>query len=128
MGVPQGRVPCGLKVYDHLELGRNLDRKFARLRATEKAIEVGCGAAKNVHPVDSVGKQTAFSSPDGLRVDRWHLVSGCQQYGRRAMDPRKSVRQDDKAALRLAPSQGYDRFDFGVATNGRRDRLDLERS
>src|SRR5262249_35702956 len=117
----------GFEVDHQLETGWNLDGKFARLRATEKAIEVGCGAAKNVDPVDSVGKQTALSRPEGLRVDRWHFMSSCQYYNRRAVDPHKRVRQDDKAALRFAPSGGYDRLDFGVAINGRHDRLHLER-
>src|SRR5258708_33819693 len=103
-----------------------MNGKVRRLRATEQTIDLGCGAAKNVHPIDSVGKQAALSSPEGVRIDRWHLVSGCQQYDRRVMDAHKSVRQNQEAASRLAPSRGYDRFDFDVAIHGRRDRLHLE--
>ena len=44
------------------------------------------------------------------------------------MGGRESIRHDDEAASRLAPKRGYDRFDFGVAMNGRCDRLHLERS
>ena len=38
---------------------------------------------------------------------------------------RKSIRDEDKAASRLAPKGGDGRFDFYVAMNGRRDWRDL---
>jgi len=60
--------------------------------------------------------------------DRRYIVSRCQQYDWRAMDECKSIRHDDQAAPRLLPKRRYDRFDFRIATNGRRDRLYFERS
>jgi hypothetical protein len=44
------------------------------------------------------------------------------------MDDHKTTRHDDEAISRLAPKRGHDRFDVGVAINGRRDRLRFERS
>src|SRR6516162_9618163 len=44
------------------------------------------------------------------------------------MDEHKSIRHDDQSASRLPPKRRYDRFDFRVATNRRRNRLHFERS
>jgi hypothetical protein len=44
------------------------------------------------------------------------------------MDEHECIRLDDETASRLAPKRGYDRFDFGVAANGRCNRLQLQRS
>ena len=38
----------GLEVQDHLELGRKLHREIARLFAAQNAIDIGCGATKEV--------------------------------------------------------------------------------
>jgi hypothetical protein len=35
---------------------------------------------------------------------------------------------DDKTASRLAPERSHDRFNFGIAVNGRHDRQYLERA
>jgi hypothetical protein len=43
------------------------------------------------------------------------------------MRRREHIRHDDKAASRLAPKGDDGRLDLYVATNGRNDRLDLER-
>jgi len=42
------------------------------------------------------------------------------------MRVRKSIRDEDKAASRLAPKGRDGRFDLFVAMNGRSDWLDLE--
>ena len=47
------------EVQDHLELGRKLHRKIARLRAVQNAIDISGGATKGVCEVDSVGEQAA---------------------------------------------------------------------
>ena len=57
-----------------------------------------------------------------------YIVSGCQRYDLRVMHPQETIRHDDEAASRLASKRGHDRFDFGVAVNGRYDRHHFERS
>ena len=42
------------------------------------------------------------------------------------MRDRESIRDEDKAASRLAPKGRDGRFDFSVAVNGRNDWHDLE--
>jgi hypothetical protein len=44
----------------------------------------------------------------------------------RAMRGREYIRQDEKAASRLATKGDDGRFDLSVAMNGRNDWLDLE--
>ena len=44
------------KVQDHLELGRELHRKIARLIAAQDAIDISGGAAKAVYHAVSVGE------------------------------------------------------------------------
>src|SRR6516162_6901551 len=51
----------GLEVQDHLEFCRQLHREIARLRAAQNAIDISGGATPSVYPINSVGKQTAFS-------------------------------------------------------------------
>src|SRR5262249_46323500 len=46
----------------------------------------------------------------------------------RAMALHKCVRRNDEASPRLAPKRGHERFDFGIAMNGRRDQRHLERA
>src|SRR5262249_27191223 len=70
----------GLAVPDHLEFCRQLPREIARLFAAQNAIDIGGGATKGVHLVESVGEQTAVSGKDRLRIDRRHVVSGRRQY------------------------------------------------
>ena len=43
----------GLAVYDHLEPGRKLHRKIARLFAAQDAIHISGGATEGVYRVDS---------------------------------------------------------------------------
>jgi hypothetical protein len=86
-------------------------------------------AASNVRPIDSVRKQPALSNINRVIIDRRYIVSGSRQYGLRAAAEHETVvRHDDEAALWLAPKRGYGRFDFGIAMNGRCDRLHFERS
>ena len=108
-----------LSVDNQLEFGRQLNGKVRRLGATENAIDIGRGAAKYIRLVRSVGKQTAISDRDSVRIDRRNIVSRRLQYESRAMALHESIRHNDEAASRLAPKRGYDRFDFGVAMNGR---------
>ena len=51
----------GLEVQDHLELGRQLHRKIARLLAPQDAIDITGGTTKGVDLVSSVGEQAAGS-------------------------------------------------------------------
>src|SRR6516165_7726337 len=117
----------GLEVHGHLELGGQLHREIARLRAAQDAIDIDGGATNDVYQVDSVGEQTAFSDSLRCTVDRRYVVSGRRQYGRRAMHAHECTRQDDKAASRFAPKGDDGPFDFCVAVNGRNDWHDLER-
>jgi hypothetical protein len=54
----------GLKVYDHLELGRKLHREIGRLLAAQDAIDIRGGATPGVYQIGSVGEQTAVSGKD----------------------------------------------------------------
>src|SRR6516165_10121748 len=83
--------PGGLAVHDHLELGRELHRKIARLFAAQNAIDISGGATKGVYLVDSVGKQAAVSDKGRLRMDRRYVVSGRRRYDRQAMVHREST-------------------------------------
>ena len=58
---------------------------------------------------------------DKSRIDRRYVVSGGRRYDRRAIRERKVIRDDDKAASRLAPKGDDGRFDVYVAMNGRSD-------
>src|ERR1700730_4400467 len=91
----------GLGVQDHLKFGRQLNRQVGRLGATENAIHIGRRAAKDVHLVGSVGKQTAVFDKERILINRRYVVSGCQQYDWRAMNQHKSIPVDDEAASRL---------------------------
>jgi hypothetical protein len=51
----------GLAVHDHLELGRKLHRKIARLLAAQDAIDVRDGTMPKVYLVDSVREEAAVS-------------------------------------------------------------------
>ena len=59
-------------------------------------------------------------------VDCRNIVTRCQQYDWRAMDVHKVIRHDHETADRLAPERCHDRFNFGVAMNGRHE-ADLQR-
>ena len=76
--------------------------------------------------VGSVGEQTAIPGKGREVIDRRYVVSGRRQYDRHAMLVREHIRQDDKAASRLAPKGNDGRFDFCVAMNLRNDGHDLE--
>ena len=78
------------------------------------------------YSIGSVRKQTAVSGKDRLRIDHRYIVSRCEQYDLPAMGLHKNVWHNNEATPRLAAKRGYDRFDFGDATNTRRDRLDFE--
>jgi hypothetical protein len=95
--------------------------KIARLLAAQDAIQIGGGATNDVYPVDSVGEQAAVSGEERWRVDRRNVASGRRQYDRRAMRERKSIRDENNAASRLAPKGDDGRFHFYVAMNGRSD-------
>ena len=45
----------GIEVHGHLELGRQLHREIARLRAARDAIDISDGTTPDVYPVDAVG-------------------------------------------------------------------------
>src|SRR6202162_5134272 len=81
----------GLGVQNHLESGRKLNRQVGRLCATKNAIDIESRAAKHVHKVGCVGKQTAVSGKDSMKIDSRYIVSGCQQYDWRAMDAHKNT-------------------------------------
>ena len=70
----------GLAVHGHLELGRELNRKFRRLRAAQNAIDIGGGATKDVYLVGSVGEQAAVSGKVRYVIDRRYVVSGRRHY------------------------------------------------
>src|SRR5262249_27836234 len=116
----------GLEVDDHLKFCRKLHRKIARLGAAQDAIDIGGAATKGVYLVDSVGEQTPVSGKYRLRTDQRYVVSDRRRYDRRAMHDCESIRDDDKAASRIAPKAEDGCFDFCVALNGRRDWRDLE--
>src|SRR5262249_25410783 len=111
----------GLEVHDHLEFGRKLHRKIARLLAAQNAINISGGATPGVSPVGSVGEQAAVPSKDRLAIDRRYVVAGRRQYDRRAMHQRESIRYDHKSASRLTPKGDDGRFDLSFALNGRSD-------
>ena len=116
----------GLEIQDHLNFCRALHREIARLLAAQNTINISGGATKAVCLVDSVGEQTAVSDKVRIRIDRRYIVSGRRRFDRRAMRDQESIRDDDKAAPRLAPKSDAGRFDLYVAMNGRNDRRDLE--
>jgi hypothetical protein len=89
----------GLEVDDHLELGRKLHGKIARLRAAQNAIDISRSAAKEVYLVDSVGEPAAVSGKVRYEIDSRYVVSGRRQYDRRAMRGREYIRHDDLYAL-----------------------------
>ena len=93
--------------------------------AAHDAIDIGGGATIVVYQVGSVREQAAVSGIVRMRIDRRYVVSGRRRYDRRAMEAREIIRQDDKAASRLAPKGDDGRFDFYVVVNGRNDWLDL---
>src|SRR5215471_6464316 len=88
----------GLEVHGHLEFCRKLHREIARLRAAQNAIDISGGATKEVYLVGSVGKQTAVSGKERLRINRRYVGSGRHRYDRRAMRDREWIRDDNKAA------------------------------
>src|SRR5262249_11883942 len=101
-------------------------REIARLLASQNAIDIGGGAAKEVYHVDSVGEQTAGSDRVRCRIDRRYIVSGRRRYVQRAMHAHESIRHDDKAASRLAAKGDDGGLDLCVAMNGGNDWHDLE--
>jgi hypothetical protein len=98
----------------------------ARLLAAQNAINISGGATIAVYRVGRVGEQTAVSGKVRYRIDRRYIVSGGCRYDRDAMLEGESIRDDDKAASRLAPQGDDGRFDLYVGMNGRSDRHDLE--
>src|SRR6516165_8679057 len=116
----------GLEVHCHLELGRKLHREIAGLLAAQNAIDIRGGATKEVYLVGSVGEQTAVSGKGRSIIDRRYVVPASRQYDRSAMRAHECIRDDNKAASRLAPKGDDGRFDLRVAVNGRNDWLDLE--
>src|SRR5262249_37237964 len=116
----------GLEVHGHLVFGRKLHREIARLLAAQDAIDISGGATKDVYLVASVGEQTTVSDKIRVPIDRRYVVSGRRRYDQRAMHVQEYIRDDDKAASRLAPKGRDGRFDFYLAMNGRNDWRDLE--
>src|SRR5262249_49161367 len=116
----------GLEVQDHLELGRELHRKIARLLAAKNAIGISGGATTVVRYVGSVGEQTAVFGKVRAGGNRRYVVPGRRRYDRGAMHEHEQIRHDDKAASRLTPKTDDGRFDLYVAMNRRNDWLDLE--
>jgi hypothetical protein len=118
----------GFEVDGHVKFDWQLNGKVRRLFAPENAIHIRRRTTKDVHGVGSVGQQTVVSCKARYLTYRRYRVSGCWQYDLRVMDERECIHAGDETASRLAPKRGYDPFDFGVAANGRSDRLHLERS
>src|SRR5262249_50935683 len=116
------------EVYSQLKFGWQLNRKLRRFCATENAIDIGGRPLKFLCHFCSIRNQTAVSGPAYVRIDRRYPVSSCQQYDERAMNLRKSITCNHEAASRLLSNGGDGLFDFGIAMNGRHDRLRLKRS
>jgi hypothetical protein len=70
------------------------------------------GTAKGVYLVGSIGEQAAVSGKFRSPIGRRYVVSGRRQYDRRAMRDHECIRNDDKAASRLAPKGDDGRFDL----------------
>src|SRR5215831_16925315 len=83
----------GLEVQDHLELGRKLNGKIARLLAAQDAIHIRGGAMNDVYHVDPVGEQTAVFDKKRYKIGRRYIVPGGRRYDRRAMHAHEYIRQ-----------------------------------
>src|ERR1700751_3165789 len=71
---------------DQFVFDRRLDRKLARLRAPQDAIDIRRGKLKQNALVISLGQQAAQFSEETPRIYGWQTVTGSQRDDLRTMD------------------------------------------
>jgi hypothetical protein len=66
---------AALRLMISSKLGRQLNWKFVRLRASEYPVDIGCRTPKQIGCVDAVRKQAAAGDEVAKRVDRGQAVA-----------------------------------------------------
>src|SRR5664280_1221866 len=92
----------GLKVDGQLELGRELYRQVAWVRAFENTIQVGGSLPELLLPIENVGHKATGLDDLRSRIKRWQLVTGGESNEQRATEFRPTIRRENESAARLA--------------------------
>jgi hypothetical protein len=79
------------------KLGRQLNWKFVRLRASEYPVDIGCRTPKQIGCVDAVRKQAAAGDEVAKRVDRGQAVAVSESTNRFTMHHCESFRHDNQS-------------------------------
>src|SRR5262249_4499342 len=89
----------GLEVDDQLEFGGSFNRQISRLCTPQYAINVCCGSAKRVAPVDSVGHETAIGYEESEEKDCRQTILRRQPDDQFPVYDTETVGQNNKATF-----------------------------
>src|SRR5262245_2474445 len=92
----------GLEIDDQLEFGGSFNRQISRLCTPQYAINVCCGSAKRVAPVDPVGHETAIGYEESEEKDRRQTILRRQPDNQFPVYDTETVGQNNKATVRIA--------------------------
>src|SRR5215472_14296327 len=105
---------------------RHLHRKVRWLCASQDIVHIAGRTAKIVSEVCGIGNKTAVSGVDRVLKERRQMVVRRQRYDRGAVVSEEIVWSAKEGTPGFAAERVNDRFNLGVAVNGRCDRCNIE--
>jgi hypothetical protein len=108
----------GAEVDDQLEFDWLLHGKCARTFASQDAIDIGCGAARQIDYIGPVGQEPPGRGTFFPWIDRRKTHIGRQPCDTLAMPISENIRSDDQAAAGLAGELGNSALDLRLIADG----------